>query len=211
MAFDKYLKLKEIKKVVDPGSGPELVIPEFKLIKESKDAERLIDKPLKEDLSPLTTVVEDLIIYSDKVEEEIQEAINEIDNYNNISDTFNKYHLAIKENYIPITEVIKGTRTVPNSPIKIKTLERDVYRNINDPRGPFIHDLYNIKSEVEASKYLLKNYWEKIASSAISEAESDANLVRFALAKERQYLDSIRVANKRIKNNKITKIGRAHV
>ena len=207
MSLDKFIRPKEIKKIVDPGLGND---PFAGLLKTSTTQE---DATTPQDIAEtsVNTIIQDLIEEAQLTQSEVYEAIDSIASDNEGDPLFDRYHKLVKENHFNPKVLIENPKARPeplHDPNVVKKAERNVYRNSFDPRAAFMQDLYNNVTEAGLSEYLLKNYWSNIVNSNPLYDQFDYlnSTVFLALDKEKQQLLQVRDATARIQINTVERL-----
>lgn len=202
MGFDKYLKKREITKIIDPGQGESP-----KAIFTTPERSEINNKERDIVVTPLKTTINDLVSLSQSTQQLILDTIENIDSINSKSDDFVKYHGMVKSNHFNPSILINNPNARPKivyQPNQIKLAERVVYRSSKDPRAPFVQDLYDHLADAGLSEYVLSNYWNRIVvtNGFYDNFDSTNSLPKFAIHKEQQHLLMLRESAERINRNK---------
>ncbi len=199
MGFDRYLKTKEILKRIDPGQGsaPSSSNPQL--------PQEVLDER-ENQATPIKTLVGDLIIESQAVQQQVKTVINDIFEYNKSDSGFVEYVEMVQANHFNPATLISNPSSKPvevYSENQVKAAERNVYRRVVDPRAPFVGDLHNLLSDAGLSEYTLRTVWDRIAepNGLYSDFNDENRLVRYALYREREHITHIRYSADRIKRN----------
>lgn len=205
MSFDKYLKTKPIVKTIDPGTGdsPSSKAPPT-VPKEQRDLREVKS-------TPISSRIDDLIELSKDIQQLVTATIADIEVVNSSYPIFSTYHKLVKENHFNPASLMNSPEDRPvkaHQQNEIKAAERVVYREIPDPRAPFVQDLYDHLSDAGLSEFFLTNYWKRIVEpNELYEGFSDSTLSSYVIDKEEQHLIYLRDSANRIKRNTIQALG----
>lgn len=205
MNFDKYLKQHTVDKIIDPGQG-DITAP---TPKPTADVPNTAARDIA--ITPVSTVVTDLISQAKEIQTQAIEVINEINQTNSYNPNFVLYHDMVKANFFNPANLLTDINSRPSTvyqPNQIKAAERQVYRDQPDPRAPFIQDLYDHLADAGLSEYVLTKYWDQIIHpNALFDAQNiDETLIRYALNRETQHLDYLKMSMERIHKNKVQQL-----
>lgn len=205
MNFDKYLKQHTVDKIIDPGQG-DITAP---TPKPTADVPNTSARDIA--ITPVSTVVTDLISQAKEIQTQAIGVINEINQTNSYNPNFVLYHDMVKANFFNPANLLTDINSRPSivyQPNQIKAAERQVYRDQPDPRAPFIQDLYDHLADAGLSEYVLTKYWDQIIHpNALFDAQNiDETLIRYALNRETQHLDYLKMSMERIHKNKVQQL-----
>lgn len=202
MSFDKFLKHRNIDKVVDPGTG-DLPLTKSDVLKDAQVTRE--SQP-----TGLNKLVSDIIDLANQVRGEIQETINNVYETNKSDPGFIKYAQLVTQTHFDPAVLITSPKEIPDlsaSVVLLKKAQRDVYKRVRDPRAPLYMDLHRLLSEAGLSLYAMDRIWSSaLLDNELMDPAENGRLAKYALYKEEQYLRGLRQQNARISKNTISKI-----
>lgn len=192
MALKDILSKPKVTKKVDPSTGD--------VVNQALDPSLVASDTLIDD-TPVRQVVYDLEPVYTEVQSEILSAIATIESVNSGSKVFREYAEVVKAQYFdPMTLLTnRNARPAQVEYVRLRSLEREVYRTSDDPRAPFYWDLHRALEDLGINRYALERIWKDIVESnrLYSELEP-GRMLSFALFKERQQARSLQIYSRSI-------------
>lgn len=203
----KVLEKRKLKKTVDLGPISPLT---------TKKGPETIDIPKAEiKPTPVASLIKDIYDEAEQVIKEIQDLMLDIRETNRESKEFNEYADLVDKNrinpldFLDKEEEVERAAKTSFASVKLKTLEKKVLRNVNDPRAGIYHDLSLLEFSVRELQYGIRRIWNSFQHNLnyVDRIElEDTSLLRLSLYKDLQRLRKYKYSVKRYRDLSLTSI-----